>query len=883
MAAIRALEQWCRQQCEGYRDVSVTNMTTSFRDGLAFCAILHRHRPDLINFDALRKENIYENNKLAFRVAEEQLGIPALLDAEDMVALKVPDRLSILTYVSQYYNYFQRRAPAERTAGVKRPPSDTSEEPSGKKAPSQPAQPTPVPAWGQPLSPVSLNRTVQRKDGGSEGPPQKAGQAVGGSLSSTCGVCGQHVHLMQRHLADGRLYHRGCFRCKQCSGTLHSGAYRATGEPGVFVCSSHRPETASASPTSPSLASRWPGATSMDLETPGGLRKTREASGQRDTGPKARLPGWDPAAGSASARGSTPAATNPPAPTSSRVPAGSPAAPRLMAGPAGGKASTHVTSSSLTIWPSPAGSPPPTGTSCAPDPCPATPQGWATPRVTAPQTKLSSRPASPVPASTPAWTPSSSKTQQARERFFQTPGATPGPGPAAADTPSGDSRREQALSFLRKALPELGAPGRSPTAAAPVPSSHPRFEGPGASPPARASQPISPQTLSPTTRTGPPTAPGVGSSSQSSQEAKKGPAVSSGAVGAGAGSRLKPEAPLAKSPGASPQDGPEDRPAGWRARLKPVEKSPAHRAPEPKEPRVLGEPRAGDAAGKASGSSARGIRITVTSVRVDRTPGAAGPGASLPATSASASPLKKLAVPASLDASGDWLQLEPSRKEGPARSQKEEEKGPPQGKPGRPPGPASVAAPPAKSATSPVRLHPDYVPPEIQRQVQDIERQLDALELRGVELEKRLRAAEGDDSEDALMVDWFRLVHEKQLLLRLESELMYKARDQRLEERQLDLEGELRRLMAKPEGLKSPQDRQREQDLLDQYVDTVNNRSDIIDFLDEDRLREQEEDEVLQSMIQKLDLQRSGEEQRKKPRFRLSSIWSPKSRSRTPE
>lgn len=99
----KALEAWCKNITSSYTEFKIVNMTTSWRSGLGFCAIIHHYCPHLIDWDSLDPDNIYNNNKLAFDVAEQHLGIPSLLDPQDMVECELLDRLSILTYLSQYY------------------------------------------------------------------------------------------------------------------------------------------------------------------------------------------------------------------------------------------------------------------------------------------------------------------------------------------------------------------------------------------------------------------------------------------------------------------------------------------------------------------------------------------------------------------------------------------------------------------------------------------------------------------------------------------------------------------------------------------------------------------------------------------------------------
>ncbi|XP_015732443.1 MICAL-like protein 2 isoform X2 [Coturnix japonica] len=800
MAAIQNLQLWCKQQCEGYRDVSITNMTTSFRDGLAFCAILHRHRPDLINFNSLSKENVYENNKLAFQVASEQLGIPALLDAEDMVALRVPDRLSIITYVSQYYNYFHGRSPIGGMAGIKRSSSELQEHPAGKKAvpePPKPASPKlppahpPAKAKPKEASPVTTKGVLTES---------------GNIRSSCCGICGNHVHLVQRHLVDGKLYHRNCFRCRQCWNVLLPGSYKAGPEPGTFICTSHQqPDSVQSS----GLSSTQNKPESTPAST--SARAFQKAAEPKKQEQMLKKPSQEGLANS----------TKPSVPSSG----------------SSGLRSLNTPWSSSAVNKS--------------GDCKGTPLG----------NKTDHREGT---TSGPLWTTSNTKTQQAREKFFQSLESSSNktsdaknhsPSHSCGKISSGrtatevtlvktekDQARNHIIQTLAGSKTSPGRPGGLSSTGSSASSSN-------VSPSSSQSQSPTPKLQ--TSKTGY-TAP--------KQEKITEPLPRSQTTSKLVESVHKPESKGLKGTVNADEDKSES-PAEWRSRLKPVANKDQAGSKKPTDHSQVGT-------GNPAEKEKKPAPLVVPSAKQESS------------TKASSSGNRKKLIP-----SPDLLRSFQNSKqdwEDHGVSAKKEKEGSLQLNQNTVTFKSSIT----KSiqgieAVSPTKLHPDYLPEEeIQKKVRDIEKQLDVLELKGVDLEKQLRSCEGDESEDALMVDWFTLIHEKQLLLRQESELMYKMKQQNLEEQQWNIELELRRLVDKPENLKTPREKEREKELLDSYLNTVNDRNNIVECLDEDRIREKEEDQMLADMIRKLDGSLGGQEsEKKKNKFRLSKIWKQKDKS----
>ncbi|XP_067859033.1 MICAL-like protein 2 [Heptranchias perlo] len=908
MAAIKALQQWCKRQCEGYPNVEVTNMTTSWRDGLAFCAVLHHFRPDLIDFDSLKKEDIYENNNLAFRVAEEELGIPALLDAEDMVALKVPDRLSILTYLSQYHNYFTGRSPIGGLAHIKRPASESNEEPVQKRSTpeAKPKLPknTPTPRVA-PVNKVPGHGAGERSN-------------KSGTLTNNCAICKEKVLLVQRYLVDGKLYHRNCFRCKQCLNTLVVGAYKTGSVPGTFICINHQNKA---------------GENDNNNSSSSLISPSSQGHGPKPSEPAPTVHG--PVVGHGTSSAAVTRAPRQAEASPAAFKAGGSSAEKTQAAkqkfmssgaPLGKGASPHSGSPTISLQ--------------SPDPV----RGWQ----------------SPMETTTPGY----------RSPGNQERGNVPLKSPSTPTT-SSDTDKDKARLVLLKNLPFDSNNNRSQGVASPsqfITDQPPQSTSHQSAKTItldvvtqRSDQPRASQSATPEQRAKPANAQAKDSKwrPNSASEASPRPVVTRGVANAelvltpsterapcarlnrassmkeATGHGLSPDQANSKgnfsySPqiitGAEANESPSD----WRSKLKPVQK---HHSLGPsdfrkvhsssinvdiKKPEAYGKTAVTPSTSKTAGgsnwtpsttqwntSTGSGKHVEVTfslhnpgNATISTSPATPSKEVSGTEAKTSHSNQKKILKPGVDLLAGvkngfqspNGTDKDPSEKDkwssrNPALSMVEEELpgrqswvlGKPStvtvktarekffedvyipGDPKKTQGLTDSTTPQAKTPSS-HRITEE----EIQRELRDIGKELDALEQKGVELEPQLRSCEGDDREDELMVEWFKLIHEKQLLIRRESELVYMSKQQILVDRQSRIDQELRVLMGKSEDEKTDGDRAREEELMEELLKTVTDRDNIIDRLDEDRVREREEDLMMEAMINRIDISKETEQDLKK-------------------
>ncbi|NXU15445.1 CYTSB protein, partial [Pardalotus punctatus] len=101
-----ALLKWCQKKTEGYQNIDITNFSSSWSDGLAFCALLHTYLPAHIPYQELNSQDKKRNLLLAFQAAES-VGIKPSLELSEMMYTERPDWQSVMQYVAQIYKYFE--------------------------------------------------------------------------------------------------------------------------------------------------------------------------------------------------------------------------------------------------------------------------------------------------------------------------------------------------------------------------------------------------------------------------------------------------------------------------------------------------------------------------------------------------------------------------------------------------------------------------------------------------------------------------------------------------------------------------------------------------------------------------------------------------------
>uniref|UniRef100_A0A8C7R5D4 F-actin monooxygenase n=1 Tax=Oncorhynchus mykiss TaxID=8022 RepID=A0A8C7R5D4_ONCMY len=276
---------WCQKQTQGYRGVDVTNLTSSWKSGLALCALIHRLRPDLIDFDSLNEKDSAKNNQLAFDIAEHEFGIQPVTTGNEMALDQDPDKLMMVLYISKLYEMF-RNSPASitgrletdenneanssesahsvynlmnRTQPKKRIPKDNGKleenDPMNKRRRKgstyleelscQSAPPAGDGGEQNKVRSMATQLLAKFEENASPGSSlrnkcivrKEFPQNLGGS--DTCHFCSKRVYVMERLSAEGHFFHRECFRCDVCSSTLRLGGHAYDSQHGKFYCKPH--------------------------------------------------------------------------------------------------------------------------------------------------------------------------------------------------------------------------------------------------------------------------------------------------------------------------------------------------------------------------------------------------------------------------------------------------------------------------------------------------------------------------------------------------------------------------------------------------------------------------------------------------------------------
>lgn len=294
------LLSWCQRQTDGYAGVNVTDLTMSWKSGLALCAIIHRYRPDLIDFDSLDEHNVEKNNQLAFDIAEKEFGISPIMTGKEMASVGEPDKLSMVMYLTQFYEMFKDTIPssdsvdlnAEEKAALiastkspisflsklgqsisrKRTPKDKKEKEldgAGKRRKTSQSEDEDVPRSYREERPTLVSALTERRIDAAIGnqnkvksmatqllakfeenaPVQSSTLRRQGSLkkefpqnlggSDVCYFCRKRVYVMERLSAEGKFFHRSCFKCEYCATTLRLSSYAYDIEDGKFYCKPH--------------------------------------------------------------------------------------------------------------------------------------------------------------------------------------------------------------------------------------------------------------------------------------------------------------------------------------------------------------------------------------------------------------------------------------------------------------------------------------------------------------------------------------------------------------------------------------------------------------------------------------------------------------------